>query len=129
MNAQNIVAAVNDLVANDLTVTQPSPVTLQERQMAEYLVDTVKLMASRQKVHYSEETTLDFDDFTDDEESEEEVEEMDEDWSDKAKALEKYGLKIFQRSLCIKWSSLLTGKVKELDVDAPGKLSITDFKL
>ncbi|CAF3842464.1 unnamed protein product [Rotaria sordida] len=66
MNAQNIVSTLSDLVANNLTVTQPSPITLQERQMAEYLADTVKLMASGQKVDYVEETILDFDDFTDD---------------------------------------------------------------
>ena len=72
--------------------------------MAEHLADTVKLMASGQKVDYVEETTLDFDDFTDDEESEEEedpmavekeCEGMDEDWSDKDATLEKYGLKNF----------------------------------
>jgi hypothetical protein len=57
MNSQNIVSAFNDLVENNLTVTQPSPVTMQERQMAEYLADTVKLMVSKQKVDYSEETT------------------------------------------------------------------------
>ncbi|CAF0930927.1 unnamed protein product [Didymodactylos carnosus] len=72
MNAQNIVLALSDLVVNNLTVTQLSPITLQERQMAEHLADTVKLMASGQRVDYVEETTLDFGDFTDDEESEEE---------------------------------------------------------
>ena len=43
MNAQNTVAVLNDLVANDLTVTLPFRITLQERQMAEYLADTVKI--------------------------------------------------------------------------------------
>ena len=47
----------------NLTVTQPLPITLQERQMAKHLADTVKLMVSGQKVDYVEET-LDFDDFT-----------------------------------------------------------------
>ena len=99
MNAQNIVSALSDLVANSLTVTHPSPVTLQERQMAEHLADTIKLMASGQKVGHVEETTLDFDDFTDGEESEEEedsiaVEKEGEEMDGDA-ALEKYGLKNF----------------------------------
>ena len=104
MNAQNIVSVLSDLIANNLTVTQKSPITSQERQMAEHLADTVKLMASGQKVDYVEETTLDFGRYTDDEESEEEEEsvldekeseEMDEDWKDKELALEKYNLRSF----------------------------------
>jgi hypothetical protein len=92
MNTQNIVSVFSDLVANNLTVTEPSPITLQERQMTEHLADTVKLLASGQRVDYVAETTVDFGDFTDNEESEEEEdpmtvekegEEMDEDWSDK----------------------------------------------
>ena len=118
-------SALSDLVANNLTITHPSPVTLQERQMAEHLADTVKLMASGQKVDYVEETTLDFDDFTDDEESEEEEdpmavekdgEEMDEDWSDKDAALEKHGLKNFSEEFMRQvvefadWKSPKTGR-------------------
>ena len=76
MNAQNIVSALGDLIANNLTVTQQSPITSQERQMAEHLADTIKLMGSGQKVDYVEETTLDFGRYTDDEESEEEEESM-----------------------------------------------------
>ncbi|CAF0910862.1 unnamed protein product [Didymodactylos carnosus] len=106
MNAQNIVSAWSDLIANNSTVTQPSPITSQERQMAEHLADTVKLMASGQKVDYVEETTLDFGHYTDDEESgeeeksmldEKESEEMDEDWKDKELALEKYNLRSFSQ--------------------------------
>ncbi|CAF4819166.1 unnamed protein product, partial [Rotaria sp. Silwood2] len=72
--------------------------------MAEHLADTVKLMASGQKLDYVEETTLDFGRYTDDEESEEEKEsmldekeseEIDEDWKDKELALEKYNLRSF----------------------------------
>ncbi|CAF4354128.1 unnamed protein product [Didymodactylos carnosus] len=74
--------------------------------MAEYLADTVKLMASGQKVDSVEETTLDFGRYTDDEESEEEEEsmldekeseEMDEDWKDKELALKKYNLRSFSQ--------------------------------
>ncbi|CAF4059172.1 unnamed protein product [Rotaria sp. Silwood1] len=71
MNPHNIVSTLSDLIANNLTVTQQSPIISQERQMAEHLADTVKLMTSGQKVVYVEETTLDFDRYTDDEESEE----------------------------------------------------------
>ncbi|CAF1547997.1 unnamed protein product [Adineta ricciae] len=101
---QNIISALSDLVATNSIVTQQSPVTLQERQMAEHLADTVKFMSSGQKVDYVEETTLDFGRYTDDEDSEEEEEfmvnekeseEMDEDWHDKELALEKYNLKSF----------------------------------
>ncbi|CAF4766247.1 unnamed protein product, partial [Rotaria sp. Silwood2] len=104
MNPHNIVSALSDLIANNLTVTQQSPIISQERQMAEYLADTVKLMTSGQKVDYVEETTLDFGRYTDDEESEEEEEsmldekeseEMDEDWKDKELASEKYNLRSF----------------------------------
>ncbi|CAF4516365.1 unnamed protein product, partial [Didymodactylos carnosus] len=49
MNAQNLVSALSNLIANNSTVTQQSPITSQERQMAEHLADTVKLMASGQK--------------------------------------------------------------------------------
>jgi len=125
MNAQNIVSALSDLVANNLTVTKPSPITLHEQQMAEHLADTVKLMASGQKVDYVGETTLDFGDFTDDEESEEEEdpmavekedEEMDEDWSNKDAALEKYGLKNFSEEFMrqviefVDWNRPKTGR-------------------
>ena len=101
MNAQNIVSILSDLIANNLTVTQKSLITSQERQMAEDLADTVKLMTSGQKIDYVEETTLDFACYTDDEEEEEfmldekESEEMDEDWKDKEVALEKYNLRSF----------------------------------
>ncbi|CAF4635832.1 unnamed protein product [Rotaria sp. Silwood2] len=72
--------------------------------MDEHLADTVKLMASGQKLDYVEETTLDFGRYTADEESEEEKEsmldekeseEIDEDWKDKELALEKYNLRSF----------------------------------
>ncbi|CAF3886320.1 unnamed protein product, partial [Rotaria sp. Silwood1] len=59
MNPHNIVSTLSDLIANNLTVTQQSPIISQERQMAEYLADTVKLMTSGQQVDYGEETTLD----------------------------------------------------------------------
>ena len=104
MNAQNIVSILSDLIANNLTVTQKSLITSQERQMVEYLADTVQLITSRQKIDYVEETTLDFARYTDDEKSEEEEEsmldekeseEMDEDWKDKEAALEKYNLRSF----------------------------------
>ncbi|CAF1556402.1 unnamed protein product [Didymodactylos carnosus] len=75
MSAQNIVSALSDLVANNLTVTQPSPITRQERQMAEH-ADIVKLMASGQRADYVEKTTLEFGDFTADEESEGEEDPM-----------------------------------------------------
>ena len=104
MNAQNIVSILCDLIANKLTVTQKFLITSQERQMAEYVAGTVKLMTSGQKIDYVEETALDFARYTDDEESEEEEEsmldekeseEMDEDWKDKEVALEKYNLRSF----------------------------------
>ena len=104
MNAQNIVSILSDLIANNLTATEKSLITSQERQMAEYLADTIKLMTSGQKVDYVEETILDFARHTDDEESEEEDEsmldekeneEMDEDWKDREVALEKYHLRSF----------------------------------
>ncbi|CAF1305863.1 unnamed protein product [Didymodactylos carnosus] len=76
MNAQNLVSALSDLIANNSSVTQQSSITSQEPQMAEHLADTVKLMASGQKVDYVEETTLDFGRYIDDEESEEEEESM-----------------------------------------------------
>ncbi|CAF1564383.1 unnamed protein product [Didymodactylos carnosus] len=82
MNAQNIVSALSDLIANNLTVTQQSPITSQERQMAEHLADTVKLMAKNEE---EKESMLD----------EKEIEEMDEDWKDKELALEKYNLRSF----------------------------------
>lgn len=46
MNVRNIVSALSDLIATNLIVTQQSPITSQERQMAEHLADTVKLMGS-----------------------------------------------------------------------------------
>ncbi|CAF0968433.1 unnamed protein product [Didymodactylos carnosus] len=46
MNAQNIVSTLTDLVSRELSNKEPSPVTSQERQMAEYLADPVKLMVS-----------------------------------------------------------------------------------
>ena len=49
MNAQNIVSILSDLIANNLTATEKSLITSQERQMAEYLADTIKLMTSGQK--------------------------------------------------------------------------------
>ena len=102
MNAQNIVSILSDLIANNLIVTQKSLISSQERQMAEYPADTVKLLTSGQKIDYIEEITLDFARYTDDEESEEEEEsvldekeseEMDEDWKDKEVVLEKYNLR------------------------------------
>ncbi|CAF4669804.1 unnamed protein product, partial [Didymodactylos carnosus] len=78
MNAQNIVSTLSVLVSRELSNKEPSPVTSQERQMAEYLADTVKLMVSGQKVDYDEETTIDFAGFTDEEDSEEEEQHEDE---------------------------------------------------
>ncbi|CAF1600227.1 unnamed protein product [Didymodactylos carnosus] len=99
MNAQNIVSTLSVLVSRELSNKDPSPVTSQERQMAEYLADTVKLMVSGQKVDYDVETTIDFAGFTDEEDSEEEEqheeEEVDEDWTNKEFVLEKYDLKSF----------------------------------
>ncbi|CAF1328987.1 unnamed protein product [Didymodactylos carnosus] len=87
MNAQDIPSTLSDLVSLELFNKEPSPVTLQERQMAEYLDDTVKLMVSGQKVDYDEETTIDFAGFTDEEDSEKEEqheeEEVVEDWTNK----------------------------------------------
>ena len=138
MNTQNIVAALNNLVAHGLTVTQSSRITLQERQMPESLADTVILMANRQKVDYSEQITLDFHDFTDGEESEEEEdsmvvekegEEMDEDWLDKDTTLGKYGLKNVSEEFMHQVVEFANWKSPKLDVDAPGKPSTIDFKL
>ena len=138
MNTQNIVAALNNLVAHGLTVTQSSRITLQERKMPESPADTVILMANREKVDYSEEITLDFDDFTDDEESEEEEdsmvvekegEEMDEDWSDKDTTLGKYGLKNVSEEFMQQLVEFYNWKSPKLDVEAPGKPSTIDFKL
>ncbi|CAF0985584.1 unnamed protein product [Didymodactylos carnosus] len=99
MNAQNIASTLSDLVSRELSNKEPSPVTSQERQMAEYLADTVKLMVSGQKVDYDEKTTIDFAGFTDEEDSEgeeqHEEEEVDEDWTNKELVLEKYDLKSF----------------------------------
>ncbi|CAF1321886.1 unnamed protein product [Didymodactylos carnosus] len=99
MNAQNIVSTLSDLVSRELSNKEPSPVTSQERQMAEYLADTVKLMVSGQKVDYDEETTIDFAGFTDEEDSEDEEQheekEVDENWTNKELVLEKYDLKSF----------------------------------
>ena len=137
MNAQNIVSALRDLVANNLTVTHQSPITLRERQMAEHLADTVKLMASGQKVDYVEETTLDFDDFTDDEESEEEEdpmavekegEEMDEDWSDKDAALEKYGLKNFSEEFMRQVVEFADWKIPKTERGRSWKIIHNSFK-
>ena len=62
---------MSDLIANNLTATEKSLITSQERQMTEYLADIIKLMTSGQKVDYVEETTLDFARHTDDEEEDE----------------------------------------------------------
>ncbi|CAF1277075.1 unnamed protein product [Didymodactylos carnosus] len=99
MNAQNIVSTLSDLVSRQLSSKEPSPITSQERQMAEYLADIVKLMVSGQKVDYDEETIIDFAGSTDEEDSEEEEQhedgEVDEDRTNKELLLEKYDLKSF----------------------------------
>ncbi|CAF4447939.1 unnamed protein product, partial [Didymodactylos carnosus] len=85
--------------SRELSNKEPSPVSSQERQMAEYLADTVRLMVSRQKVDYDEETTIDFAGFTGEKDSEgeeqHEEEEVDENWTNKELVLEKYDLKSF----------------------------------
>ena len=133
MNAQNIVSILSDLIANNLTVAQKSLITSQERQMAEYLADTVQLMTSGQKIDYVEETTLDFARYTDDEESEKEEEsmldekvseEMDEDWKNKEAALEKYNLRSFSEEF-------MHQVIDFVDYAGPGSVGkpfITDFE-
>ncbi|CAF1383098.1 unnamed protein product, partial [Didymodactylos carnosus] len=90
------------LVATSLTINQPPPVTMQERQMAEQLADTIALLSKGPKFDYYEEITLDLGEMSDEEHSAEEeetseieagTEEADPDWQDKEKAIDKYNLK------------------------------------
>ncbi|CAF1553071.1 unnamed protein product, partial [Didymodactylos carnosus] len=62
------------LVATSLTINQPPPVTMQERQMAEQLADTIALLSKGPKFDYYEEITLDLGEMSDEEHSEEEEE-------------------------------------------------------
>ncbi|CAF4774003.1 unnamed protein product, partial [Rotaria sp. Silwood2] len=102
MNAQNIISALSELLNNNLSISTSSSVTVPERQMAEHLADTIRLVSQSQRVYYEEETTIDIGEESNEDESDEDEEKFgedkdtenrDPDWSDDSLAREKFGLK------------------------------------
>ncbi|CAF2585445.1 unnamed protein product [Rotaria sp. Silwood2] len=102
MNAQNIISALSELLNNNLSISTSSSVTVPERQMAEHLADTIRLVSQSQRVYYEEETTIDIGEESNEDESDEDedkfgedkdTENRDPDWSDESLAREKFGLK------------------------------------
>ena len=69
MNAKNIVSALVELLNNNLSMSTSSPVTVSERQMAEYLADTIQLVSRSQRAYYEEETTIDIGEMSNEDES------------------------------------------------------------
>jgi hypothetical protein len=59
MNPHNVVNLLIDMVKVNLDVHLPSRVTSQEREVAQYLFETLKSFENATKFNYQEETTLD----------------------------------------------------------------------